>query len=38
LQNNAHLMFRSSLWSVYLWDQDSGEYSTFRQKQGNWYD
>ncbi len=38
LQNNAHLMFRSSLWSVYLWDQDSGEYSNFRQKQGNWYD
>ena len=38
LQNNAHLVFRSSLWSVYLWDQDAGEYSNFREKPGNWYD
>jgi len=38
LENNAHLMFRSSLWSVYLWDQDAGEYSTFREKPGNWFD
>jgi hypothetical protein len=38
LQNNAHLVFRSSLWSVYLWDQNSGEYSSFREKPGNWFD
>ena len=38
LRNNAHLVFRSSLWSVYLWDQGAGEYSTFREKPGNWFD
>jgi Dolichyl-phosphate-mannose-protein mannosyltransferase len=38
LQNNAHLVFRSSLWSVYLWDQSAGHYSTFREKPANWFD
>jgi hypothetical protein len=38
LRNNAHLVFRSSLWSVYLWDQNAGEYSSFREKPGNWFD
>jgi hypothetical protein len=38
LQNNAHLVFRSSLWSVYLWDQSAGQYSNFREKPANWFD
>jgi hypothetical protein len=38
LQTNAHLMFRSPLWSVYLWDQNAGEYSSFRENPGNWFD
>jgi Dolichyl-phosphate-mannose-protein mannosyltransferase len=38
LRNNARLMFRSYLWSVYLWDRNAGQYSTFREKPGNWFE
>lgn len=38
LRNNAHLVFRSYLWSVYLWDRNAGEYSSFREKPGNWFE
>src|SRR5580704_17867308 len=37
LRNNARLVFRSYLWSVYLWDRNAGEYSSFREKPGNWF-
>jgi hypothetical protein len=38
LRNNARLMFRSYLWSVYLWDRNAGQYSTFREKPRNWFE
>lgn len=38
LRNNARLVFRSHLWSVYLWDRNVGHYSTFREKPGNWFE
>ena len=38
LHNNAQLMFRSYLWSVYLWDRNAGQYSSFREKPGNWFE
>jgi hypothetical protein len=38
LQNNCKLVFRSYLWSVYLWDKQEGRYSTFREKPGNWFE
>jgi hypothetical protein len=38
LQNNFKLVFRSYLWSVYLWDKQEGRYSTFREKPGNWFE
>ena len=38
LRNNARLVFRSYLWSVYLWDRNAGQYSTFREKPGNWFE
>jgi hypothetical protein len=38
LRNNAHLVFRSYLWSVYLWDHNAGRYSSFREKPGNWFE
>jgi Dolichyl-phosphate-mannose-protein mannosyltransferase len=38
LRNNARLVFRSYLWSVYLWDRNAGRYSTFREKPGNWFE
>ena len=37
LRKNARLVFRSYLWSVYLWDRNAGEYSSFREKPGNWF-
>jgi hypothetical protein len=37
IRNNARLLFRSYLWSVYLWDRNAGEYSSFRQKPLNWF-
>jgi hypothetical protein len=37
MRNNARLVFRSYLWSVYLWDRNAGEYSSFRGKPGNWF-
>jgi hypothetical protein len=37
LRNNARLVFRSYLWSVYLWDRNAGEYSSFREKPLNWF-
>ncbi|MFY9988036.1 MAG: glycosyltransferase family 39 protein [Chthoniobacterales bacterium] len=38
LQNNCKLVFRSYLWSVYLWDKQAGRYSTFREKPGDWFE
>jgi Dolichyl-phosphate-mannose-protein mannosyltransferase len=38
LRNNARLVFRSYLWSVYLWDRNAGQYSNFREKPGNWFE
>jgi hypothetical protein len=38
LRNNAHLVFRSYQWSVYLWDRNAGQYSSFREKPGNWFE
>jgi hypothetical protein len=38
LRNNSRLVFRSYLWSVYLWDRNAGHYSSFREKPGNWFD
>lgn len=37
LRDNAHLVFRSYLWSVYLWDRNAGEYRSFREKPGDWF-
>jgi hypothetical protein len=38
LQNNCRLVFRSYLWSVYLWDRKAGRYSTFREKPDDWFE
>jgi hypothetical protein len=38
LQSNCKLVYRSYLWSVYLWDRNSGHYSSFREKPGNWFE
>jgi hypothetical protein len=38
LRHNARLVFRSYLWSVYLWDRNAGQYSSFREKPGNWFE
>ena len=38
LRNNTRLVFRSYLWSVYLWDRNAGHYSSFREKPGNWFE
>jgi hypothetical protein len=38
LQNNCTLVFRSYLWSVYLWDRKEGRYSTFREKPDDWFE
>jgi hypothetical protein len=38
LQNNCKLVFRSYLWSVYLWDRKAGVYSTFREKPDDWFE
>jgi len=38
LRNNARLVFRSYLWSVYLWDRNAGHYSSFREKPANWFE
>lgn len=36
LRKNAHLVFRSYLWSVYLWDVNAGHYLPFRKDAPNW--
>ena len=33
LRENCELVFKTYLWSVFLWDADSGRYSSFRQDQ-----
>jgi hypothetical protein len=38
LRSNAQLVFRSYLWSVYLWDRNAGQYSTFHEGPGNWFE
>jgi Dolichyl-phosphate-mannose-protein mannosyltransferase len=38
LRSNARLVFRSYLWSVYLWDRTAGQYSSFREKPDNWFE
>jgi hypothetical protein len=38
LRNNARLVFRSYLWSVYLWDRNAAHYSSFREKPANWFE
>ena len=38
LRSNARLVFRSYLWSVYLWDRNAGQYSTFHQNPTNWFE
>jgi len=38
LQNNCKLVYRSYLWSVYLWDRNTGHYSSFREKPANWFE
>jgi hypothetical protein len=38
LQNNCKLVYRSFLWSVYLWDRNEGHYSSFREKPANWFE
>jgi Dolichyl-phosphate-mannose-protein mannosyltransferase len=38
LQNNCKLVYRSYLWSVYLWDRKDGHYSTFREKPNDWFE
>jgi hypothetical protein len=36
LRKNAQLVFRSYLWSVYLWDVNAGHYLPFRENARNW--
>jgi hypothetical protein len=38
LHSNSRLVFRSYLWSVYLWDRNAGQYQPFREKPGGWYE
>lgn len=38
LRTNSLLVFRSYLWSVYLWDSNAGKYSSFREAPGNWFE
>jgi hypothetical protein len=38
LHENAHLVFRSYAWSVYLWDRNAGHYSSFSEKPDNWFE
>lgn len=38
LRSNARLVFRSYLWSVYLWDRNAGQYSTFHENPTNWFE
>ncbi len=38
LHSNSQLVFRSYLWSVYLWDRNAGQYQPFREKPGGWYE
>jgi hypothetical protein len=38
LQSNSQLVFRTYLWSVYLWDRNAGQYQPFREKPGGWYE
>jgi Dolichyl-phosphate-mannose-protein mannosyltransferase len=38
LRSNSRLVFRSYLWSVYLWDRNAGQYLPFREKPGSWFE
>jgi hypothetical protein len=38
LHANSRLVFRSYLWSVYLWDRNAGQFQPFREKPGGWYE
>jgi hypothetical protein len=38
LRSNSRLVFRSYLWSVYLWDRNAGQYLPFREKPGGWFE
>jgi hypothetical protein len=38
LRSNSRLVFRSYLWSVYLWDRNAGQYQPFREKPGSWFE
>ncbi len=38
LHANSRLVFRSYLWSVYLWDRNAGQFQPFREKAGGWYE
>ncbi|MGJ8673370.1 glycosyltransferase family 39 protein [Rubritalea sp.] len=36
IRQNCALKYRSYLWAVYLWDQSSGEFDTFRKEPDGW--
>ncbi|MFC5051542.1 ArnT family glycosyltransferase [Rubritalea spongiae] len=36
IRQNCALKYRSYLWAVYLWDQSSGEFNTFRKEPDGW--
>ncbi|MFT5881684.1 MAG: hypothetical protein ACI9FG_000170 [Crocinitomicaceae bacterium] len=36
IRQNCELKYRSYLWAVYLWDQSSGDFDTFRKEPGSW--
>ena len=38
VRRNCELVFRSHLWSLYLWDPAVGRYHGFRQEPGGWVD
>jgi hypothetical protein len=38
LQSNCQLVYNSYLWSVYLWDRNTGHYLQFREKPANWFE
>lgn len=38
IRRNCELVFRSHLWSLYLWDPAAGRYHGFRQEPGGWVD
>lgn len=36
IRENCALKYRSYLWAVYLWDQSSGKFETFRKEPNSW--